>query len=207
MKQLLGLCLILPLFMACSQEQQVESDGMLDDIQAANEKILPYLQVKDRRYILDLSSSEALKLGISKEFYNTLISDIDMVNQSLDESEEKGIPTVVLEPSSSVGISDFSVRSIKTRSEGSTSYPTITMGYNVSDGSAKFTPASNKLTVIARGTSPAWSVVLSGDISVTLSGFMYTEASKEVSAQAGKQISVDARKHAGNGAIVTVSFK
>ena len=208
MMRKLYLLISVVVFVACSNfnDEQTESVNLIDSqIQA---KMYPYLRIENNRYVLDLPKAEASRMGIPGDKYDAAIANLDEVNQSLDEAEAAGIPIVVGGDSIEQENEMMSyVRAVKTRSETSTTYPTIWLGYGISDASVSFTPVSDKIAVVARGTSLAWSVSLSGDISVAISGSMYGEYGRTVSVTKGKNIKVKAHKNAGGGAVVTVSFK
>lgn len=53
--------------------------------------VMPYIKLENLRYSLTISRDEAVKLGISPEGYDRMVSELDAANRQTDEEEAQGI--------------------------------------------------------------------------------------------------------------------
>ncbi len=83
----------------------VEADSLLPPLSIEQQedvrqiKILyDYLRVEDNQYVLDISETEAAKIGVSDRIYRELVCSIEAGNKMIDEQITAGVDMEVLLP-------------------------------------------------------------------------------------------------------------
>ena len=96
MKNAFGIILCAVVFFlgltSCSEKPSFKiTDGVMDTLISKN------LTLKDSTYSLDISKEEAIKMGISVQYYNDAVVNLKRVNAMLKETFKKKSYTVTLD--------------------------------------------------------------------------------------------------------------